>query len=836
MPPRRPALPLASPLLALTCAASALGAAGLRELEFGASLRARPDGATALYHAALSILYRHLLMRAAAGGVEEQPLITALLVERVGTSGPLGALGLDASGTGEGVAAGLLRCVASDPGGGPAEIEQALTRLDEAPVTPASLGALHEALLDQVATIAGDALVLTPTARGRHVTGSYYTPAPLVAWLLDSALEPALEEGRLGGEEGILALRVCDPSCGAGAFLLGAADRLVARAAPGIAESGVPDPGDLRRRVVSECMYGVDLDPLAILVCRGALWLWAGAPLPVPPGIFAHIRHGDALAGIDPERVAEGLPPHVFAKRADDPPGWAVAWRRREGEGVEPDRLVVPRVPVPAARRGEAPLRSANAWCAAFLWPRTSTAPPPPTSASLRALALGTPLSPESSALAERVATEASVLHWPIAFPEVFRRDNPGFDVVLGNPPFLNQLEAETVVSRAMAALHQAIYRGCVRAYTDRASLLLLRAARILRAPDKRGRGGRLGLVQPQSILGAMDSRAIRSELAALAPPTHVWWAGEQVFPGAAVLVVALVLRRGAPVTVVKRARGLAFTPLTDVPLDAPALAAADTWTPLVAAALGAPAIVLDRRGRLGDIACATADFRDEYYGLIPFVVDRADADEALFPRLLVTGHIDPAHSAWGARSVRFGRQIWEFPRVDRAALERGEGRLAAWCKARSVPKVLVATQTRVLEAVVDAQGRWLTSTPTISVLPNLPESDALWRVAAVLLAPPISAWALLHYGAAALAAGALKLAARQVDGLPLPIERAPWDEAAAFLATAHAWGQGADPQPLRARAALLAAGRRMVAAYGASSDIFGWWESRLPAVPVRRS
>ncbi|MFN7146746.1 MAG: Eco57I restriction-modification methylase domain-containing protein, partial [Myxococcota bacterium] len=450
---------------------------------------------------------------------------------------------------------------------------------------------------------------------------------------------------------------------------------------------------------------------------------------------------------------------------------------------------------------------------AAFFWPRTADAPPPPTTATLRALAAGLPVPTVTVATVDALATRHGFLHWDHVFPDV--RAAGGFDVVLGNPPFLNQLERDTVASRPAAALQRARFGDTVGAYTDTAALLLLQGARLLRP------GGRLGMVQPQSTLAAKDARGVRAALATLAPPTHVWWAGAHVFAGISVYVAALVLRRAPPATV-HRAHGPDFAPLPDLPADT---VLPESWTPLVADALGAPAVHLRGPGRLADLCRATADFRDEYYGLVPFVLDRRDADEDRFPRLVLTGHVDPARSWWGDRPVRFGRKAWEAPRVDLAALE-AEGSLAAWAAARRVPKLLLATQTRVLEAVADPDGRWLTTTPTVTVLPA---PDALWRVAAVLLGPPASAWALAHYGAAALAAGAIKLAARQVEAIPTPSDDAAWHDAATRVAAAHA-----ATDPAAARAHLEAAAALTVRAYGADPALVTWWRGRLPSIEAR--
>ncbi|MDP2310902.1 MAG: hypothetical protein Q8P18_33090 [Pseudomonadota bacterium] len=772
--------------------------------------------ARALFHALLAVAYRVAVLREAAARRDvpsPSPAGWRGLVGALSEHGPLGALGLPSDAS-EDVLTMLLAAEVED-----AEVVAFLAALATDPVDPPGFGALHEAMLACEPTIAGATLSVNVARRGRRASGSFYTPAALVSWLLDAALEPALDDAERDDASrspagGLLALRICDPSCGAGAFLAPAALRVAARLA---ALRG--DPQAVERRhaladVVSHCIYGVDLDALAVFICQATLWLATLGPdtpdeaaRAVTVALAAHLRRGDALLGADEALVRAGLPDLAFAAHPGDDRAVATAWRARN----RADRRVAGGPSLAPGAPARRPLSPADrdAWCAAFFWPRTRAAPPPPTTGSPHGLAR----EPGTTALVARLAATHGFFHWDTGFPDA----REGFDVMLGNPPFLNQLEQETVAARPAAALLRARFPDEVGAYTDTAALLLLHAARRLRP------GGRLGMVQPQSILAAQDTRAVRAALVAFAPPTHVWWSGAHVFPGTAVFVTALALRRGSPGTALVRAHTIAFTPLPPLALDVDALATAETWAPLVADALGAPPLRWRTRGTLADLADATADFRDEYYGLIPYVVDRAIADEHLFPRLVLTGHVDPARSWWGARPVRFGKRAWAAPRVDLAALER-DGGLSAWAAARRVPKVLVATQTRVLEAVADPEGAWLTTTPTISVLPRDP--GQLWRVAAVLLGPPASAWALTHYGATALAAGAVKLSARQVAAIPLPVDTDAWDAAAGHVAAAHA---GVDPA--RARALLELAGAAMVRAYEGDDSLHAWWLARLPAV-----
>jgi hypothetical protein len=216
------------------------------------------------------------------------------------------------------------------------------------------------------------------------------------------------------------------------------------------------------------------------------------------------------------------------------------------------------------------------------------------------------------------------------------------------------------------------------------------------------------------------------------------------------------------------------------------------------------PELVCD--GRLADLATATAGFRQQFYGLVPYVRDDADG-----PALVTTGLIDAGRCAWGERPARFARRTFAAPRVDTRALGAADPRLAAWVDRQRMPKVLVATQTKVIEAVVDQDGDWIPSVPVIAVHPR--RRVDLWSVAAVLLAPPVAAFAATQHLGAGMGAGVLKLSARQVLALPLPARG--WDRATALLRAGNLDGAGVE----------------MCRAYGlrrADADpILDWWRPR---------
>lgn len=377
----------------------------------------------------------------------------------------------------------------------------------------------------------------------------------------------------------------------------------------------------------------------------------------------------------------------------------------------------------------------------------------------------------------------------------------PEVDVVVGNPPFLNRLERRSALAAETVTRLNDRMPGVLGPYTDVSAVFLARAVDWVRP------GGRIGLVQPQSVLAARDAAGVRRHVSRTCALEALWASDEPVFT-ANVLTCAPVLRRGGVQGPVRRTHGPAFTGL----LPASSSLSAE-WGPLLAAGLGVPEVRLGGSGVIGDEAECAADFRDEYYGLEPYVHEAASGPGV---PLVTTGLVDPAVCLWGERPTRFCKRSWQAPVVDVGSIL--EPRLAAWAARRLVPKVLVGTQGRVVEAVVDEHGTWLPSVPTISVVAP---GEMLWHLLAVLLAPPVAAYAAATFAGTALTMHRIKLSARQVAALPLPPAGPLWDEAAASA-------EAAQRDPADRRRHLERVGALMSEAYGADEAVLSWWLQRL--------
>jgi hypothetical protein len=433
---------------------------------------------------------------------------------------------------------------------------------------------------------------------------------------------------------------------------------------------------------------------------------------------------------------------------------------------------------------------------------------------------------------------------------DALHRTWPGegrLDAVVGNPPFGGQLARSTARGADAASAARVLLGGSAAGYADTAGLFLVRAAAACAA------GGVVAMLQPLSFLGARDAGAVRRRLEEQAVLEEVWLADERLF-GAAVDVCAPVLRVAGPLAAPEPTGSVRVTVGSAggrVEVSRARLARSGTWAPIVAAATGVPALDLGDRPVLGGLARPTAGFRDEFYALAPFVTDFGDPEAPAEPgslpparapggaRLVTAGLVEPARTLWGRRTTRLAGTRLRAPMVDVVALRAwadgpdGDRRLAAWADARLRPKVVVATQTRVVEAAVDDDGSWWPSVPVISVVldPECDDDEHRWLVAAALSAPPVSAWAAERSGGTALAPQALKLSARQVAEVPLPIDRDAWCEGARLLRLV----EGATDDGERAER-LLAAGRVLTDAHtlapAAAAEVLRWWAGRAGCGP----
>lgn len=400
------------------------------------------------------------------------------------------------------------------------------------------------------------------------------------------------------------------------------------------------------------------------------------------------------------------------------------------------------------------------------------------------------------------------------------------FDLVVGNPPFLGQMGTATRRSRPEARRLAQRYGPAARGYVDTAALFLLAAL------DRVRPGGRVVLVLPESVLGADHAAEVRSEVGQKARIVGLWVADAPVF-AAQVDVCALCVERhhrgrgpgGGGVDPVRLAVGPDVRPSGTTAAPAPG-----EWARLLARARGVPSIPLeDSRdqtssvGKVGDVADATAGFRQHHYGLVPHLLDHPEPGGDLHP-VVTTGMVDPGVLGWGRRPARIGGRRWTHPAASLPAIEADDASIGAWFRARLGPKVLVAPQGRVVEAAVDPTGRTLPATPLVSVAPHPDAASALdveadlvpWLILAALSAPPVSAWVVERSAGTGRGRDSVRVSGRTVAAVPLPSDRGGWAAAA---------------RRLRSGATVDAEAVALADSYAVAADhpVIAWWRERRP-------
>jgi hypothetical protein len=359
------------------------------------------------------------------------------------------------------------------------------------------LGSVYESLLElhPIVDVTTGAFSLgTAGGNERKTTGSYYTPSSLISELLDSALEPVLDDSvrgldKEGAERALLAVTVLDPACGSRHFLIAAAQRIAKRLAALRADDAEPGPDAVHealRDVVAHCIHGIDVNEMAVELCKVSLWMESTVPGRPLSFLDHRIVCGNSLVGATPRLLAAGVPDEAFKAITGDDKAVVTALRKsnkqqREralaGQGTFAFGPTIADLQVPVRRalaevdaieghsvagvaekeqrwaalqhlpEAQRARLAADAWCAAFVAPKRK-GEPAITDAVARRIARGEALEADVLATIERLHSQYRFLHLHLAFPHVLRvpdeidraAEGPGweggFSVVIGNPPW----------------------------------------------------------------------------------------------------------------------------------------------------------------------------------------------------------------------------------------------------------------------------------------------------------------------------------------------------------------------------------------------------------------
>jgi hypothetical protein len=362
------------------------------------------------------------------------------------------------------------------------EQSQSRTRINYQALNTEEFGSVYESLLELHPQISGSGASLRFALGGvagseRKTSGSYYTPEELVRLLILSALLPVIRDrlNQASSQEekaaALLAIRVLDPACGSGHFLLAAARRLaleLARLRAGDDEPSEELRRQCLRRVVAHCLYGVDKNPMAVELCKVALWIEAIEPGKPLSFLDAHIQCGDSLVGVfNPEVLKAGIPDGAYKPLTGDEKPVCTSLKKanqafnKRGQrdlfsfaagtvavpsqaaldAVAEDNLAGVAAKAQAHRNWlqqpavQQQLLAANAYTSSFFLPKTTASQAVvPTSEHLDAVLQGGSIPPAMAAAVTKAAGDFRFLHWHLAFPDVMQAG--GFDCLLGNPPW----------------------------------------------------------------------------------------------------------------------------------------------------------------------------------------------------------------------------------------------------------------------------------------------------------------------------------------------------------------------------------------------------------------
>ena len=536
--------------------------------------------------------------------------------------------------------------------------------MDDNHLALGGMGAIYPSLRDLHPRVNAELGILeidVARSRLRKTTGSYYTPAVLIDVLLDAALDPLLDEAvdrptSEAAEAAILELKLCDPACGSGHFLVASARRMARRLAK--VRGGGPEPqAEAVRQAMGEvlagCIYGVDIDRRAVDLTKINLWRQCG-PAGRPNAVLdQHFACGNSLF-LDWRQAF----PQVFS----------------------------------LSDEGRTPERGRASW-------------------------------------------------------------SGGFDVLVGNPPFVNVIHG-----RITDAVKQRLAAGAsnLGGTADLAFHFVSLAHRLTRP------GGRIGLVQPKTFLNADAAADLRETLRRQRPPSRIYVPQRATFFANTGAYVCLLVLGGGPTCSVsddEQPPKASWTTGTIVN---------GNWWRSTQAILGKldlpPACSAAQLGERFEVqASMTAG---EAYQIKTSLQDDPHGPGL---KLVTTGLIDPFACKWGRVECRYLGRRYAHPRVGRneafpAALDR---RLHKACR----PKILIAGLCDRLEAYLDAAGQCVGAVSTFSVFHPADSLDDLSRLCHWLNSPAATCQLRAELGAASVGGGYMTVKKKTLAGLLLPCE-----------------------------------------------------------------
>ena len=645
--------------------------------------------------------------------------------------------------------------------------------------------------------VAGECFLAT--GRGeRRATGSYYTPQDVVAQMVERAVGPViadLSSGREGEQLRVafLAIRICDPAMGSGHFLVEAVEQ-VARA---MVRAGVAaELNEARREVVERCIYGIDLNPLAVELAKLSLWLATVAKDQPLSFLDAHLKCGNALLGARVEDLGSsatepGEQLNLLGAALEDvlPNLLEIVDEMRALESASVADIEAKEELLERFNRIQGPFRVlANVWVAKQLGVTVDDDTYLGLTAALGREEFATRSQVGSVQQAGQLAADLRFFHWELEFPEIFlAEDRTGFDAIVMNPPYVNATE----LNRILHPQTKAFWRGTFTSARGAYDLYILFVEQVLRLLAE---WGRAAVISPNKYLAAPYAESLRNyirenhQLEALVDGSRA-----HVFEDPSVYPVITILRAGTmtpaatiavyrldehhkPIQVAEHP----VTALDELPQRIWGFLLADSAALLLA--LSAPRAKLDDLASIRVVASTTTNEADRFGPHI------REMHLAAGPgwHVINTGTIEPYASTWGHERFRHQGRSFLRPVLPFACEEVPEGRATDY----NSPKLVFAKVCHQLTAVTDQDGTYAGLNVNFVISPS-----RYVAAFAALLNSTLLRWIYEGYfGALRMGGGYLQVQAPQLRVLPVPHLQEIADHTAEIM---NRLDLGADPEDL---------------------------------------
>lgn len=684
--------------------------------------------------------------------------------------------------------------------------------IDYADLEVRQLGSIYEGLLENHLEIEEDNLILKGDKSERKATGTYYTPDYIVQYIVKNTLEPLCKEIHESKKvqtaikktiqdnsfaEEVLKLKVLDPAMGSGHFLVRAteflAEQILYHPTTLLQVETVPkglshEQAEIsywRRKVVESCVYGVDLNPLAVELAKLSLWLTCITTDQPLSFLDHHLRVGNSLIGAklaDLGSLSKGKTSKqfLFSFGPDLPKAVSEAirtlkeigeiesrdiqivknkeerWRKEVLEKLEPYRTI------------------ADLWTMSFLDMKIdeetycklagllSENPKPRTK---KAKDLKQKISSYNSYL--KTAEEKKFFHWEFEFPEVFfnedgtPKENPGFDAVIGNPPYVDSEN----MTKNMPEQREVINKFYIAAKGNWDLYIIF----IEQGLNTLKHSGIISYIVPNKLIAANYSKEIRKILSEYDIKELRDFSNVKVFKDVNVYPIVFRIRKN------KEKEDVLMTSLN--------LVADVILENKVPSKIFYQDIFWDRyftKKELLDVILKISKFKplesfsvkvsaaatvSEAYEIKKYIGNKSQDISRNYKKLINTGTLDPYWSLWGRQKMQYIKDSYSYPVIaDKDVIKINPIRYE---QSKST-KIIIGGMTKVLECFYD-EGEYLACKSTSIILSSDSSKINLKFLVALLNSPLISFWYKNYYKSLSLAGGYLRINNSEIKTIPIP-------------------------------------------------------------------